>query len=65
MRYNYKGEKVKLHGIFQHSYIVEQSLMIGGHGGGQISYPIAIVEYENGDIENVDTHELKGWSDEE
>ena len=65
MTYRYKDQKVKLHGIFQRSYIIEPSLLVGGHGGGQMATPIAVIEYENGDITNVQPHELKGWSYEE
>lgn len=60
MKYKYKNKKIKLHGIFQYSHIVEQSLMIGGHNGGQVAHPIAVVEYENGDIEHVHPYQIKG-----
>lgn len=66
MNYTYKNKKVKLHGIFQHSYVIPPSLMVGGHNGGQIAYPIAVIEYENGDIKQIqDIHDLKRWSVEE
>ena len=65
MKYNYKGEQVKLHGIFQYAYVIEQSLMIGGHGGGQIAYPVAVIQFKNGEFMNVQPQELKAWSDED
>lgn len=33
-------------GVFQHSHVVEPSPMLGGHRGGVISYPIAVVKLE-------------------
>ncbi|WP_159641839.1 hypothetical protein [Erysipelothrix anatis] len=66
MNYTYKGQKVKLHGIFQHSYVIRPSIAMGGHNGGQMSFPVAVIEHENGNIKQIqDIHELKGWSDEE
>lgn len=59
MNYTYKGKKIKLHGIFQHSHIVEPSMMLGGHNGGQASYPIAVIEHENGDFEHVHPYQIK------
>lgn len=39
------------HGIFQKSYIVAQSSMIGGHLGGVVAYPVAVVELDDGPFE--------------
>lgn len=64
MNYTYKGKKIKLHGIFQYATVLEPSLSMGGHNGGQVSYPIAVIEHENGDIEHVQPHQIKR-SDEE
>ena len=59
MNYTYKGKKIKLHGIFQFANVIEPSIMNGGHSGGQVSYPIAVIEHENGDIEHVHPHQIK------
>lgn len=34
----------KFHGIYQHSKIVPPSPMVGGHSGGTITLPVAVVE---------------------
>ena len=60
MSYTYKGKKIKLHGVFQFANVVEPSIMMGGHNGGQVSYPIAVIEHENGDFEYVQPYQIKG-----
>lgn len=58
--YQLKGEKVLLHGIFQKSHMVGESLVAGGHKGGQVSFPIAVVEFiDNGQVVEVYPVELK------
>lgn len=42
------------HRFCEHAYVVEPSPMIGGAPGGQISVPLAIVEYEDGTVHYVD-----------
>ncbi|MEG0327761.1 MAG: hypothetical protein RR565_04805 [Erysipelothrix sp.] len=64
MNYTHKGKKVKLHGIFQQAEILPPSMLVGGHNGGQLASPIAVIEYENGDFAHVYPYEIKG-SDEE
>lgn len=49
-QYYYQDQIVKLHGFFQESQIVAPSALIGGHGGGMLTYPIAVVEFEDGRI---------------
>lgn len=39
-------EKAELMGVYQHSEIVHPSLMVGGHGGGVIAAPMAVVIYD-------------------
>ena len=71
MTHYYNGTKVKLHGIFQFSTVVKPSSLIGGHNGGQISYPIAIIEFPCGTIKQIqDINALEkidepDWGDEE
>lgn len=36
------------YGIFQKSYVVNPSLMVGGSSGGVVAYPVAVVELDNG-----------------
>ena len=64
INYTYKGQKVKLHGIFQQAEVLPPSMLVGGHNGGQLSAPIAVIENENGDFAHVYPYEIKG-SDEE
>lgn len=37
----------KFKGIFQHSNVVDPSPFKGGHPGGVIAYPVAVVEIDN------------------
>lgn len=30
-------------GVYQYSNVIEPSLMVGGHNGGVIAYPVAVV----------------------
>ncbi len=60
MDYKYRDKQVKLHGIFQMSTVVPPSNMIGGHTGGVVAYPVAVIEYENGDLEQVSPNEIIG-----
>ena len=59
MSYTYKGKKIKLHGIFQFANVIDPSLSMGGHNGGQVSYPIAVIEHDNGYIEHVPPYQIK------
>lgn len=59
MNYTYKGKKIKLHGMFQYAAVIDPPMMKGGSSGGQVSFPIAVIEHENGDIEHVHPHQIK------
>ena len=39
--------EVPFYGVFQYSDVIGPSLMAGGHPGGVIAYPVAVVELEN------------------
>lgn len=43
----------------QRSYIVEESMLRGGRPSGQISYPVGIVEYKDGTVEEVTPSSIK------
>ena len=45
----------KFHGIYQHSKIVPSSPFQGGHSGGTVTFPVAVVEDSNG------LHEVEVW----
>lgn len=54
-----KKQKGLCHGIFQDSYIVQPSLMVGGHSGGVVANPVAIVEVEGGSLIRVNPIDIK------
>lgn len=39
--------EVPFRGVFQYSDVIAPSPMIGGHKGGTIAYPVAVVELDN------------------
>lgn len=55
----YRGSRHTLHGIYQKSYIIGESYAIGGHKGGQIAFPIAVVESSNGSLIEVPIQDIK------
>lgn len=46
----FKKTVCTFHGFFQRSMIIEPSLMLGGHDGGVMAYPVAIIETEEGEV---------------
>lgn len=50
----YENENYIFHCFEQHSYVVQPSILIGGHPGGQVSGVFAIIEDEKGNIYRVD-----------
>ncbi|MBF1188254.1 MAG: hypothetical protein HXM02_09340 [[Eubacterium] sulci] len=54
-----KGEvKAIFHGVYQRSEIVCPSLMLGGHPGGVVACPVAVIE-RSGKLEEVDLCDIK------
>lgn len=53
------GRKALFHNWAEISYVIEASPLRGGHPGGQVSYVVALVEYEDGTIEKVDLNNQK------
>lgn len=47
------------HGWFQYSEVVEPSPMVGGHSGGQLQYPVGVVEDEDGAVIAVPAWNIK------
>ena len=37
------------YGVFQLSSVIDPSPMVGGHSGGVIAYPVAVVDFGDGD----------------
>lgn len=46
----FKETVCTFHGFFQRSMVIEPSLMLGGHDGGVMAYPVAIIETEKGEV---------------
>lgn len=40
--------QVTFYGVYQVSEIIPPSLMVGGHGGGVVASPIAVIDYGDG-----------------
>lgn len=53
-----KSVQATFHRFCEHAYVVEPSPMIGGAPGGQISIPVAIVEYEDGTVHYVEPSQI-------
>ena len=47
------------HGFFKRAYPIEPSPMIGGHHGGTIEYPVAVVEFEDGQVAEVEASMIR------
>ena len=47
-------KKALLHLITTKAFVIEPSILKGGHPGGQVSKPVAVVEFEDGQIKDVD-----------
>lgn len=54
-----KRSRALLHTVGMKSAVIDPSPLKGGHPGGQISRPVAIVEYENGNLGMVDIHQVQ------
>ena len=55
----YNDTELILHGIFQKSYMIGESYAVGGHKGGQIAFPVAVIELLDGSLMEVHIHEIK------
>lgn len=53
-----EGKKALFHQWNTRQYVVEPSPMIGGAPGGQIQYTYGLVEYENGQVDEVPPHHV-------
>ena len=55
----YKKSVCTLHGFFQRSMVIKPSIMVGGHSGGVIAYPVAIIEDEKGNVMEVEATSIQ------
>lgn len=60
----FKKTVCTFHGFFQRSMIIEPSLMLGGHDGGVMAYPVAIIETEKGEVLEVGAMKIQFKEDE-
>lgn len=52
-------KKAFFHQWVETSYIISPSMMIGGHGGGQVRDTFALVEFEDGQVEKVEPNKIR------
>lgn len=53
------GKKALFHRWHEFCNLVDASIAIGGHPGGQIKYTLGTVEFEDGTIAEVAPHKIK------
>lgn len=53
------GKKALFHRMYTHNYVIAPSPMLGGPPGGQLSFNLAVVEYENGELGEVPATKIK------
>ena len=47
VKINDSWQEVPFYGVFQYTDVIGPSLLVGGHKGGTIAYPVAVVELDN------------------
>lgn len=55
----YKKSVCTFHGFYQESNVIPPSPLVGGHGGGVIAYPVAIIEDEKGNVMEVEATSIQ------
>ena len=61
----FKKTVCTFHGFFQRSMVVGPSLVLGGHDGGVVAYPVAIIETEEGEVLEVGAMKIQFKENEE
>lgn len=61
----FKKEVYTFHGFYQESNVIPPSPLVGGHSGGVIAYPVAIIETEKGEVLEVGAIKIQFKEDEE
>ena len=59
----YRKSVCTFHGFFQRSMVIKPSIMVGGHSGGVIAYPVAIIEDKKGELMEVEATSIQFVSD--
>lgn len=55
----FRKETYTFHGFYQKSDLIPPSLAVGGHSGGVIAYPVAIIEDKKGELLEVEATSIK------
>lgn len=55
----YKKTVCTFHGFYQESNVIPPSPLVGGHSGGVIAYPVAIIEDKKGELMEVEATSIK------
>lgn len=61
----FKKEVYTFHGFYQESNVIPPSPLVGGHSGGVIAYPVAIIEDKKGNVMEVEAIKIQFVEDEE
>lgn len=51
--------KAGLYDFFQYSEPIAPSVMIGGHPGGVVAYPMALVRLESGEFKTINANKVR------
>ena len=55
----FKKEVYTFHGFYQGSNVIPPSPLVGGHSGGVIAYPVAIIEDKKGKLMEVEATSIQ------
>lgn len=55
----FKKEVYTFHGFYQESNVIPPSPLVGGHSGGVIAYPVAIIEDKKGKLMEVEATSIQ------
>lgn len=55
----FRKEVYTFHGFYQESNVIPPSPLVGGHSGGVIAYPVAIIEDKKGELMEVEATSIQ------
>ena len=61
----FRKEAYTFHGFYQKSDVIPPSPLVGGHSGGVIAYPVAIIEGKKGELMEVEATSIQFKENEE
>ena len=59
----FRKEVYTFHGFYQESNVIPPSPLVGGHSGGVIAYPVAVIEDKKGKLIEVTATSIRFVSD--